>query len=319
MNRSSRRSIVSTADASLSCAEMATSSTLSGSGGRSRRIRVEQIMGTAISLDLRDQSIAPAAVDAAFDHLRDIDVRFSTWKTESEISRLGRGELSAEKCSPDVRVVLEQCERLRALTHGFFDIRGHRPDGRLDPSGFVKGWAAESAAGILAAAGARNFCLNAGGDVIARGESEPGRPWRIGVRHPELPDRLATVIEARDMAVATSGGYERRDHIIDPHTGRPPAGLLSVTVVGPDMSEADAYATAAFAMGPGGLTWLDSLGGYAGCMITAERRLVWTPGFARFKADSDPSDIGRAMDLRARIAPCMRRNAPAVTECLRQR
>ena len=79
-------------------------------------IRVEQIMGTAISLDLRDQSIALAAVDAAFDHLRDIDVRFSTWKTESEISRLGRGELSAEKCSPDVRVVLERCERLRALT-----------------------------------------------------------------------------------------------------------------------------------------------------------------------------------------------------------
>jgi thiamine biosynthesis lipoprotein len=248
-------------------------------------------MGTAISLDLRDQTVSSAAVDAAFDHLRDIDMRFSTWKTESEISRLGRGELSAEECSPDVRVVLERCERLRAVTRGFFDIRGHRPDGRLDPSGFVKGWAAELAAGILDAAGARNFCLNAGGDVIARGESEPGRLWRIGVRHPELPDRLATVIEARNMAVATSGGYERGDHIIDPHTGRPASGLLSVTVVGPDLSEADAYATAAFAMGPEGLTWIDSLPGYAGCMITAERRLVWTPGFARFKVRSDPSDV----------------------------
>jgi thiamine biosynthesis lipoprotein len=291
VNRFSRRSIVSTADASLGPAETTTLSSVSGSGGPSRRIRVEQIMGTAISLDLRDQTVPPAAVDAAFDHLGDIDMRFSTWKTESEISRLGRGELSAEECSPDVRVVLERCERLRLETRGFFDIRGHRPDGRLDPSGFVKGWAAESAAGILDAAGARNFCLNAGGDVIARGESEPGRPWRIGVRHPELPDRLATVIEARDMAVATSGGYERGDHIIDPHTGRPPSGLLSVTVVGPDLSEADAYATAAFAMGPEGLTWIDSLVGYAGCMITAERRLVWTPGFARLKAGSNRSQI----------------------------
>jgi FAD:protein FMN transferase len=253
-------------------------------------------MGTAISLDLRDQTVSPAAIDAAFDHLRDIDRRFSTWKAESEISRLGRGELSAEDCSQDVRVVLERCDHLRAATCGFFDIRSHRLDGRLDPSGFVKGWAAESAAGILEAAGARNFCLNAGGDVIARGEPTPGRPWRIGIRHPELPDRLATVIEARDVAVATSGGYERGDHIIDPHTGRPPSGLLSLTVVGPALSEADAYATAAFAMGPEGLTWIDSVPGYAGCMITAERRLVWTSGFARFKADSDPSDIRRAMD-----------------------
>jgi thiamine biosynthesis lipoprotein len=291
VNRSSRRSIVSTADASMSPVEAATLSPVSGSGGQSRRIRVEQIMGTAISLDLRDQTVSAAAVDAAFDHLRDIDMRFSTWKTESEISRLGRGELSAEESSPDVRVVLERCERLRAVTRGFFDIRGHRPHGRLDPSGFVKGWAAELAAGILDAAGARNFCLNAGGDLITRGESEPGRPWRIGVRHPELPDRLATVIEARDMAVATSGGYERGDHVIDPHTGRPASGLLSVTVVGPDLSEADAYATAAFAMGPEGLTWIDSLPGYAGCVITAERRLVWTPGFARFKAGSDRSQI----------------------------
>ncbi len=301
MNRSSRRSIVSTADASLGPAEAATSATssilsgtssiLSGSRGQGRRIRVEQIMGTAISLDLRDPSIAPAAVDAAFDRLRDIDMRFSTWKAESEISRLGRGELSAEECSPDVRDVLERCEGLRAVTRGFFDIRRHRLDGRLDPSGFVKGWAAESAAGILVAAGARNFCLNAGGDVIARGEPAPGRPWRIGVRHPELPDRLATVIEAHDLAVATSGGYERGDHIIDPHTGRPPSGLLSVTVVGPDLSEADAYATAAFAMGREGLSWIDSLPGYAGCMITDQRRLVWTSGFARFKAGPDGSQV----------------------------
>ena len=243
-------------------------------------------MGTAIGLDLRDRAVSPAAVDAMFDHLRDIDARFSTYREDSEISRLGRGEMSLHSCSPDVREVLERCEALRELSRGYFDIRAHRSDGGLDPSGFVKGWAAEGAAGLLDAGGARNYCLNAGGDVITRGEPEPGRPWRVGIRHPELPDKLATVLETRDLAVATSGAYERGEHIIDPHTGREPDGLLSFTVVGPKLSVADAYATAAFAMGRDGINWIAGLAGYAGCMITAERRRVWTPEFARYAATS---------------------------------
>lgn len=243
-------------------------------------------MGTAISLDMRGPGISPAAEDAAFDHLRDIDARFSTYRPDSEISRLGRRELSREACSPDVREVLDRCDEMRALSHGYFDIRAHRPEGGIDPSGFVKGWAVEAAAGILDAAGAQNYCLNAGGDVIARGEPEPGRPWRIGIRHPELTDRLATVVEGRDLAVATSGEYERSQHIVDPHTGRAPDGLLSVTVVGASLSQADAYATAAYAMGREALAWIATLSGYAGCIITAERRLVWTPQFARYKGTS---------------------------------
>ena len=257
-----------------------------GRGSGSGTVRVEQIMGTAIGLDLRDRAVSPAAVDAMFDHLRDIDARFSTYREDSEISRLGRGEVSPDACSPDVREVLERCEALRELSGGYFDIRAHRSDGGLDPSGFVKGWAAEAAAGILDAAGARNYCLNAGGDVITRGEPEPGRSWRVGIRHPLLPNKLATVLETRDLAVATSGAYERGAHIIDPHTGREPDGLLSFTVVGPKLSVADAYATAAYAMGRDGINWIAGLAGYAGCMITAERRRVWTPEFARYAATS---------------------------------
>jgi thiamine biosynthesis lipoprotein len=275
---------VSTADATSGAPD--TLATSVGTGGRGGQSRVEQIMGTAISLDLRDPAVPEAAVDAAFDHLRDVDARFSTYRPDSEISRLGRGELSADECSADVRDVLERCDALRLLSRGYFDIGVHRADGRLDPSGFVKGWAADAAAGILEAAGARNYCLNAGGDVIARGEPEPGRPWRIGIRHPELPDRVATVLEARDLAVATSGDYERGEHIADPHAKRPPEGLLSMTVAGAKLAEADAYATAAYAMGRAGLAWIATLPGYAGCMITAERRLVWTPEFGRYKEAS---------------------------------
>ena len=247
-----------------------------------RAARVEHIMGTAISLDLRAPAVLPSAVDAAFSHLRDIDGRFSPFRSDSEVSRLARGELELDECSPDVRDVLERCAALRATSRGYFDIRAHRPDARLDPSGFVKGWAVQAAAAIIDAAGARNYCLNAGGDVIVRGEPEPGRPWRVGIRHPELPDRVATVLEARDLAVATSALYERGPHIVDPHSGRVPDGLLSMTVIGPELSEADAYATAAFAMGPAGLEWVATRTGYAGCMITSEHRLVWTSQFARF-------------------------------------
>ncbi|HEX3427482.1 MAG TPA: FAD:protein FMN transferase [Candidatus Limnocylindrales bacterium] len=249
-------------------------------------VRVEQIMGTAISLDLRDRGVPDEAIEAAFERLREIDARFSTYRPDSEISRLNREELTVEQCSAEVREVLDRCEAIRALSRGSFDIRGHRADGALDPSGYVKGWAADAAAAILDAAGAGNYCLNAGGDVIARGEREAGRPWRIGIRHPERPDRLATVLESRDLAVATSGGYERGAHIVDPPTGRAPEGLLSVTVVGRHLAEADAYATAAYAMGRRGLAWIASLPGYAGCMITTERRLVWTEGFDRYKVPS---------------------------------
>lgn len=241
-------------------------------------------MGTAISLDLRGAAIPTAAVEAAFDHLRDVDARFSPYLDDSEISRLGRGEIALADCSADVPVVFERCEELRVLSDGFFDVARHRADGRVDPTGYVKGWAVEAAAAILDAAGATNYCLNAGGDILARGEPEPGRHWRIGIRHPEQADRVAAVVDVRDVAVATSAGYERPGHIVDPHRGRPPEGILSVTVVGPSLAAADAYATAAYAMGPAGLAWLAGRTDYEGLAIGADRVVTWTDGFERYRA-----------------------------------
>jgi len=252
--------------------------------------RVEQIMGTAISFDVRDPDLSPAALDQAFDYLRDIDLRFSTYKPESEVSRLSRGEISEDDCSPDLRRVLDLCEEIRATSEGYFDIRAHRPDGGLDPSGLVKGWALENAGLILETAGARNFCINGGGDIVVRGEAGPTTPWRIGIRHPLQADKVATVVGVRNGAIATSGAYERGEHVRDPFTGKAPDGVLSVTIVGPSLTYADAYATAAFAMGKTGLAWVAGLAGYAGCTITADPdgsngRLAWTPGFDRLFAD----------------------------------
>ena len=272
--------------------------------------RVEQIMGTAIGLDVRDPAVGPSALDDAFGYLRDVDRRFSPYKPDSEVSRLIRGELEETDASSDLRAILSLCDQVRQTSEGFFDIRAHRPDGRPDPTGLVKGWALEKASQILESAGARNYCINGGGDVIAAGESAggsvsgeapgggtgSGQAWRVGIRHPLIADRLAAVLAIRDGAVATSGAYERGEHIRNPLTGLAPEGLLSVTIVGPSLTLADAYATAAFAMGASGLAWVAGLSGFAGCGVTADhdgsnQRLVWTPAFERYFADGPPAHL----------------------------
>lgn len=232
-------------------------------------------MGMPIVLDLRDE-LPEYDVEAMWDVLRQADTVFSTYKDDSEISRLNRGELALEDASPEVREVLDRCEELRVITDGYFDAR---PGGSLDPSGLVKGWAVDRAGERLEAAGARNYSLNAGGDIRLRGEPAPGERWRVGIQHPEVRDGIAAVVEGTDMGIATSGTYARGEHVVDPHTGRPPAGVLSVTIVGPELATADAYATAAFAMGEAGPEWTASLGLYEAMTILADHRVLLTHGF----------------------------------------
>lgn len=255
----------------------------------SRLLRVEQIMGTAIGIDVRDDGVLPAAVDEAFAYLRRVDERFSTYRSESELNRLNRGELHLDACSLELRQVLALCDQLRAVTNGYFDARQHRADGMLDPTGVVKGWAVDAAAWILDRAGARNFAINAGGDILTRGVPSPGRRWRVGIRHPEQHDRLAAVLEMADGAVATSGTYERGEHLVEPHTGRPATGLLSLTVVGGSLTFADAYATAAFAMDEEGPAWVAAQPGYGAVGVTLARRVVWTPEAWELRAGADES------------------------------
>jgi len=239
-------------------------------------------MGTVVSIDVRDPAVPPETLDAVFAQLHDIDARFSTFKPDSEISRLTRGELAEADCSADVRHVLSACDHLRVATGGAFDARYRGADGTLDPSGFVKGWAIEEAAWLIDSAGGRNYWINAGGDIVARGLAELGRPWRVGIRHPDQADKVAAVLAVSDRAVATSGAYERGDHIADPRAGGTPTGLRSVTVVGPGLAFTDAYATAVFVMGLDGLRWLDAYPEYAAYAITTDDRSVWTAGMEQY-------------------------------------
>jgi thiamine biosynthesis lipoprotein len=241
--------------------------------------RVEHVMGMPVSIDVPD-GVRPRALDEVFEWLRWVDATFSTYRPDSDISRL---DCSA-RAHPLVHEVLVRCDALRAATRGYFDVRA---GGRLDPSGFVKGWAVDHAAKLLENAGAERFCLNAGGDVVVRGGG-----WRIGIQHPYLRHRLAAVIELSDGAVATSGAYERGAHILDPHTCSPPRGVLSVTVIGPELALADVYATAAFAMGRRGPRWTATLEGHDAMTILDDERVLSTPGFL----DHQDVEFARSMD-----------------------
>jgi FAD:protein FMN transferase len=244
-----------------------------------RRVHTAPVMGTVASLDARGvpAPVAEAAFARAMAWLRDVDGRFSTYRDDSEIRRIDRGELALAAASDDVRDVLDRCARLRAETGGAFDARAA---GRLDPSAYVKGWAVERAGDLLRAEGLTDFALSAGGDVVVRGGALPAPAWRVGIQHPRDRGAIAMAIEVSDVAVATSGAYERGAHLLDPRTGAPPSEVLSVTVVGADLGLADAYATAAFALGADGPAWTAGLGdGYEAMTILRGDRVLSTAGF----------------------------------------
>ena len=247
-------------------------------------------MGMPIVVDVRDDNPDPAsALDELFDWFRWVDAVFSTYKDDSEISRLNRGGLALADAHPDVRWVLVRSEELRVETDGYFDVRAASRDA-VDPSGLVKGWSADRGAALLDRAGLRNYAINAGGDLRLRGRAVPEWAWRVGIEHPVEHDKVAKVVEATDLAIATSGQYARGAHVLDPHTHRPPAGIHSVTITGPDLGTADAYATAAFAMGASRAPhWAAHLRCYDALLILADGRVLTTPGFPSVELDPEHS------------------------------
>lgn len=262
---------------------------VSGAGERAGFHHVELVMGTAVSFDVRDQNggrSTPDGIAEALAWLHHVDRTFSPYLADSQISRLGRAEITLDDVDDEVAEVLLMCEALREDSGGAFDAFAvPAPNGTtLDPSGLVKGWSIERAAQILDRHGHTDFTINAGGDIAIRGESAPGSPWRVGIRHPDDRDQLAMVLAATGpAAIATSATYERGAHIVDPRTGTPTTGLASVTVVGRDLTWVDAYATTVFVMGVRGLDWLAQHRGFDAMVITHDDEVISTPGFAAWR------------------------------------
>jgi thiamine biosynthesis lipoprotein len=231
----------------------------------------EEVMGTVVSFLIDPGVLTTRELDDVLGEVRrelhQIDERFSTYRSDSELSRLRRHEVrtpSALMCE-----VVDLCERAREMSRGFFDPWAS--PGGFDPTGLVKGWAGERVLSILAAAGVAAALVNAGGDVCVLA----GRTYEVGIRHPLEPDALCAVVTTHD-SVATSGVYERGNHLFNPFGG--PTASISATVVGGRLALADAMATALAVGGKDVLFELETLDGLQGFFVTPEGELFKTAG-----------------------------------------
>ncbi|MBV9058239.1 MAG: FAD:protein FMN transferase [Pseudonocardiales bacterium] len=244
---------------------------------------VEQVMGMPVSVHLRGVTLPPwrpAFLDEVFAELHRIDALMSTYRPDSQISRLAAGELTVAECDPLIGEVLELCEQARTKTGGAFDPLLPAPGGDylLDPSGLVKGWAVERVAHRIGECFDGDYYINAGGDIAV--ESRSGVAWRIGVEDPRPGGGLLGVLPLTGGGVATSGTAHRGAHIVDPRTGRPADGLLSVTVTGPSLTWVDVLATAAFACGPESFDWLAGLDSHAALLVHPDGTTAVTSAMA---------------------------------------
>lgn len=241
---------------------------------------VAQVMGIPVTLALRGRDArthrSRAAWDAVMAELRRLDRLFSTYRPESPVSCIGRGELSVEQGPPELAEVLALSEAASRATDGAFDVWRRTREGDLlfDPSGVVKGWALERAARALDELDETGWCLSGGGDMLCTAGPDDLPPWRIGIENPLDPQRLAQVVELRDGAVATSGTAHRGDHIRDARTGSAPTGAASVTVVADSLTVADIEATCAFLMGERADVWLQGRPVRSALIVATSGRVV---------------------------------------------
>lgn len=240
-------------------------------------------MGMPVTVEIADTEATGELFEHVFAYFEYIDTTFSTYKPASEISRINRGELAIAQASDDMRTIFRLAEQTRAETSGYFDIARN---GGYDPSGIVKGWAIDRAADILRDAGCTNFYVDAGGDVQLAGRNAQGQDWRVGIRNPFNVHEIVKVLALTDCGVATSGTSIRGQHIYNPkRPGQPLAEIVSLSVVGPDVYEADRFATAGFAMGRAGIMFIEQLDGFEGYLIDAHGQATCTSGFARYICD----------------------------------
>ena len=230
------------------------------------------IMGTTASVHINDQ-ISPAefagAIEKTKNELTRLEKIFSVFREDSEISRINRGELHLLDASSEVIDVMDKCSWLEQITNGAFSVRRSRTATEINPSGFVKGWAGERVASLLGNEGFEHFYVDIGGDFMAYGGMTNDSPWCIGITDPRDVSMFVGTVDIMTGAVATSGTAERGGHIWDPRVGEVAQSFLSVTVTGPSLMWADAFATSIFVMGDAGEQWLQQFDGYSMMAVPA--------------------------------------------------
>jgi len=235
------------------------------------------LMGMPITIDVGGAS-SDELIETVFGYFEHIDRRFSTYRADSEITAINRGDVPVVEWSGEMTEVFALARQTKDETGGYFDIR--KPDGSLDPSGIVKGWAIRNAAAIVQRAGIRDFFIEAGGDVQSCGKNASGQDWSVGIRNPFDAHEIVKIVYPRGRGLATSGTYVRGQHIYNPHAiDSPIQDIVSLTVIGADVLEADRFATAAFAMGREGILFIEQTPGLEGYVIDTNGRATPTTGF----------------------------------------
>jgi thiamine biosynthesis lipoprotein len=238
------------------------------------------MMGMPISIEIVDAEVTEKAITQIYDFFSSVDERFSTYKPTSEISQINAGLLKESEYSQDMQEIFLLAEDTKKKTHGFFNIENNA---NIDPSGIVKGWAIDQAARLLRQHGFMNFYVDAGGDVQTHGKNVEGENWRIGIRNPFNRDENVKIVAGVDIAVATSGTAIRGQHIYNPlHPERPITEIVSLSIVGNNILDADRFATGAFAMGKSGISFIEELVGFEGYMIDKDGIATYTSGFEKY-------------------------------------
>jgi thiamine biosynthesis lipoprotein len=237
-------------------------------------------MGMPVIIQVVDDAITESDFEEVFSFLHYVDQKFSTYKLHSEITKINQGEILPGNYSDDMKFVLAESEKTKKETNGYFDISHN---GKIDPSGLVKGWAIYNAAKILSSKGFTNYFVEISGDIEMSGYSSDEKKWKIGIRNPFKHDQIIKVLYLTNCGVATSGTYEQGQHVYDPKKpDKPLEEIVSITVIGPNIFDADRYATAAFAMQKEGILFLERLSGFEGYMIDKDGIATFTSNFEKY-------------------------------------
>jgi FAD:protein FMN transferase len=243
--------------------------------------QTRDLMGMTITVETADDFAKESDIDMVFVYFENIEKRFSVFKDDSEITLINKGKIKQSQYSEEMKTVFALAEKTKKETSGYFDIVA--PDGKYNPSGLVKGWAIYNASLLLLEKGLKNFYIEAGGDIQAYGINGQGTKWSVGIQNPFDTSQIVKVIRLKDMGVATSGSYRRGQHIYDPHNANESLSeIVSISVIGPNVYEADRFATAAFAMGAQGINFIENLKGFEGYMINKDGMAIQTSDFVRY-------------------------------------
>lgn len=237
------------------------------------------IMGMPVTIEIIDKNATEEDISEVFSYFHYIDKKFSTYKRDSEISQINRGDTKPEHYSNDMKKILRLADETKKITDGYFDIN---INGISDPSGIVKGYAIWQGAKLLQNRGYKNFYVEIAGDIQVHGKNGKGEKWKTGIQNPFNKKEIIKIVNLTDNGIATSGTYIRGNHIYNPKKASRADDIASITVIGPNVYEADRFATAAFAMGEKGIEFIEKLKGFEGYMVKKNKIAVYTSGFKKF-------------------------------------